>query len=298
MQTCVAFVSNKAMIPGLCAAVASLARALGDQARNIPVYVFESDLSENFKTRLRLAIGHINRDIDIVFRKINTEPYAELLPLQGDLMAYVRLGLPRILPEYERILYLDADMIFGEDIKSVLHTDISQVTFAASGVGSVLHSLEKGFFHEVLGYDKNAKTFNSGLLLINTRRWLEEDVEQKAIAFGKTHRAYCQSADQTILNGLYINAFLPLPPTFNSRFGPWGKSSGTCAVTHFVGMPKPWDLAGSLIHRGYAMWKKAAIEGGYSGLGLKFAQLPHNLSRAWVGRRSLARAVRNRFIHP
>jgi lipopolysaccharide biosynthesis glycosyltransferase len=289
----VVFVANRAMLTGLCASLGSLATALRGKAHP-PIFVFNSDLTNAVQTRLSAALGRINPELFVEFRPVDVAPYLDLLPLQGDHMTYVRLGLPRLLPGFETIMYLDADMVFTDRVVELFDVDLGEKLLAASGVGTAADALESRFY-STIGMQPDTPTFNAGLLLMNSRLWLQNNVEEECLRFGRVHRDECRSADQTILNSLYHAEFMPLPAKFNHYCGPWTKPDCSPAVYHFVGMPKPWDLLGVWLHRFHPLWRAAARDGGYRFFVWELGGLPGKLRRAWIGRRSLARALLKRL---
>lgn len=205
-------------------------------------------------------------------------------------MTYVRLGLPRMLPGFDTIVYLDSDMVFCEGIEELFKFKLGGCLFAASGVGRAENALESAFYRR-LGMQPDTATFNAGLLIMNAPLWLQNKVEEESIRFGRQHRAECRAADQTILNCLYHAEFMHLPPRFNRNCGPWTSFKADSVVHHFVGMPKPWDLFGSLLHRFHLLWKSAARSGGYRSFVWELTGFPGKIQRAWIGRRSMARAI-------
>ena len=292
---CITLVANNAMLPGLCAALGSLARSgFWTGQRRIPCIVFFQDISATKRQRLLAALRRLCPEINLEFREADISPYAGLRPLHGDLMTYVRLGLPRLLPEYDRILYVDSDMIFGRGIMDLLEVDLGGRLFAAGSVGPIAHALEHAFYSEI-GIPPGALSFNAGLLVIDARKWSTEHVERAAIEFGLRHRDRCQSADQTILNALFHARFLPLPPTYNEYCGPWTAPAQDSVVRHFVGMPKPWDLFGRWLHQSHQIWFDAACAGAYREVCSWPETTRTALGRAWVARRSLARAMIQRL---
>ena len=130
---CIVFAANRSMLAGLCASLGSLVAALRGKAQ-LPVFVFHADLAESIQGRICRAVRHIDPEVRLQFRAVDIMPYVDLLPLQGDHMTYVRLGLPRLLPDFDKILYLDSDMVFTSGIVELLDLDLCGHLFGASGV--------------------------------------------------------------------------------------------------------------------------------------------------------------------
>ena len=83
------------------------------------------------------------------------------------LAAYYRLFAPRILSEYDKLLYLDADIVVVGDLSQLLQIDLSSYPIAARPVPVV----ESTMINQRLQRNLSLPYFNSGVLLINTRLW-------------------------------------------------------------------------------------------------------------------------------
>lgn len=136
--------------------------------------------------------------------------------------------------EEERILYLDCDMIFTQDLSPLFEVDLKDY-----GLGAVV--------------DKPTTTdgFNAGLLVIDKTWWQEHQVTE---ALFDLTRKYHQQVygDQGILNLYFKNAWFPLPWTYNLQVGSdkdqylygdldWYEAfQGIPAVIHYTSHNKPW----------------------------------------------------------
>jgi hypothetical protein len=167
---------------------------------------------------------------------------------------YARLLLADTLrSDYDRILYLDADVaIQGGDVQALLSVDLPR-TVAAVRDATQWRSPDRhhpDFKARGLG---PAPYFNSGVLLIDVRRWCEEDVLGSACAVAAASGVPLAKQDQTLLNVVFHRAWLELPPTWNwqltDRSAPF-EPSITPNIVHFIGSAKPWnDAGGKRSHR-------------------------------------------------
>ena len=146
---------------------------------------------------------------------------------------YFRYAIPEMVEE-ERILYLDCDMIFTQDLSPLFEVDLKDY-----GLGAVV--------------DKPTTTdgFNAGLLVIDKTWWQEHQVTE---ALFDLTRKYHQQVygDQGILNLYFKNAWFPLPWTYNLQVGSdkdqylygdldWYEAfQGIPAVIHYTSHNKPW----------------------------------------------------------
>ncbi|MGI6245240.1 MAG: glycosyltransferase family 8 protein [Pseudochelatococcus sp.] len=167
--------------------------------------------------------------------------------------AYRRLLLPFVLPaRYERILYLDCDtLVVRPGLGRVFDLDLGGRAFAAALDMIFLKDFEDGPFtaefrayRAELGFALDTPYFNSGVQLIDRRRWLAERITERAIAFARARPDLCRFHDQSALNAVTRGCWAPLSPRFNFMgdfllldllrdIAP--------VVLHFVNDPKPWQ---------------------------------------------------------
>ena len=92
---------------------------------------------------------------------------------------YYRLFIPAVLPQYERIIYLDSDICVLDDIAKILEIDIS-----GKPVGAVRDvqcgTLEK--HSKEIGNLDFRKTFNAGILVIDSKRFEEYHIREKCLS--------------------------------------------------------------------------------------------------------------------
>lgn len=122
---------------------------------------------------------------------------------------YVRLLLPKLLDRVDKVLYLDCDVMIRRNLKDLFSIDISQYYHAA-----VLDTVRKNARMEA--YIDNLDTyFNSGVMLINLKKWREDDLVGKFKHFKLLHSDKGIYRDQRVLNGTTASNFLILPPSYN-----------------------------------------------------------------------------------
>ena len=187
----------------------------------------------------------------------------EYLPLKGRLQgvyidpryteaASLRLILPELLPELERVIYLDCDIIVRQDLARLWkETDLGDNYLAAVYEAAIEGQAER---FRALGCDP-AKYFNSGFLLMNLAQMRTEKVSEKLLDACRV--PYLEFPDQDALNQVCQGRVLPLSPLYNSirtffilKYKPdfvrqygeelWGKVQREATI-HYTG-GKPWNL--------------------------------------------------------
>ena len=179
----------------------------------IHIYVLDSGISDENKKRLlsicdkydREHIQFISaRDISkILSMNVNTD--------RGSLSQYARLFVSRDLPEtLERVLYLDCDIIINDSLYELWNLDLKGKTIAA------LKDAFSKQYRKNIELQPNDIMFNSGVMLIDMKKWKEKSIEKKLLSFIKRHNGVIQQGDQGALNAVLSKDTYCFHPRFNS----------------------------------------------------------------------------------
>lgn len=145
----------------------------------------------------------------------------QYLPLKGRLegiytdpryteAASFRLLLPGLLPEYDKIVYIDCDVIVRQDIGNLYqNTDLEQNWLGVVFEAPIEQQAER---FRALGCDPN-RYFNSGFLLMNLAQMRKENVSARLLEACKV--PYLEFPDQDALNQVCQGHILPLSPLYN-----------------------------------------------------------------------------------
>ncbi|MBR4319625.1 MAG: glycosyltransferase family 8 protein [Oscillospiraceae bacterium] len=181
--------------------------------KKIYVYVLDSGISEENKEKLRSVSRKYQRD-EIQFisaRNISQILSVDVSTDRGSLSQYARLFISRDLPQnLERVLYLDCDIIINDSLFELWNLNMK---------GKIIAALKDAFSRQ---YRKNIELhpddvmFNSGVMLVDLKRWAEFKTEQKLLAFIKRHNGVIQQGDQGALNAVLSKETYCFHPKFNS----------------------------------------------------------------------------------
>ena len=236
----------------LAAMLASLT-AVTDARRPLVVHALGYDLSPDLWSRLagsvpgdRVQWHRLELDpADLVARGFRTRPYEHVSPV-----TYARLLLPELLPDtVEKVLYLDSDVIICDDITPLWDVDIAGVDIAAvrdrtpeSRYASSLRGIRS---HRELGLEPEQPAFNSGVLLLNLKRWRETQVACRAFAYLRSLDRDVGWYEQEALNVVTNGNYLKLEPRWNVPPRLAARESQT-AILHYLTAAKPWhwDFSG------------------------------------------------------
>lgn len=171
-------------------------------------------------------------------------PDAEVTRYRGSLTTIYRLMLARELGDrYRRIIYMDSDMfIQGGDLNRLMEIDLGPHPLAAV--------LDLYFFYLVNHRAKEfvlaglpaMPYFNSGLQVIDTRAYCDQEVEQRSMAACRIYPNAIAVSEQSLMNLALQGKFAQLQPCWNWQIG---KSHALLQhnypvfIHHFIGDRKP-----------------------------------------------------------
>ena len=215
--------------------------------------------------------------------------FGHLPALHGDWTAYGRLLVPSLIAA-DTCLYLDADLVINLDIRQLQHVLLDGHLLAAASGCAVAESLDRTFFIDSLGWTPAIPYFNSGVVLFNSKLWRKQRADDQWSKLALAHGPALISHDQTILNAICGGHFLVLPDELNNAWYPARPQppGSNQSVIHFVGSPKPWDVLGRALHRGYDVWQVYHTQQWHKQYGgLTFEKL----GRYWKIRRSILKNI-------
>lgn len=127
---------------------------------------------------------------------------------------YLRLFTPSLLPNADKALYLDCDLIINGNLKELFDTNIDGFAVAAVRNATLSYIIVKyylGFDYWEDGY------FNIGVLLMNLKFWRERNLQNLLFSYLSSYRVSLQ--DQDALNIILHGYVLWLHPKWNCRTG-------------------------------------------------------------------------------
>ena len=125
--------------------------------------------------------------------------------------ASLRLLLPELLPELDRIIYLDCDIVVRQDLARLWReTELGDNYLGVVFEAAIEDQAER---FRALGCDP-ARYFNSGFLLMNLAQMRAENVTEKLLEACRV--PYLEFPDQDALNQVCQGRVLPLSPLYDS----------------------------------------------------------------------------------
>ena len=192
---------------------------------------------------------------------------------------WYRTFLPELLPDVDKILYLDADVIAVDSVEPLWAMDLD-----GNYVGAVTNVWERWNLDFVRSLELQRPYFNSGVLVMNLDLMRRDDATAKVLAYARAHERV-PWGDQTALNVVLGARRLDLHPrwncmnsvlTFEDAIEVFGEQAvrearENPALRHFEGPDanKPWHAqctdavaqAEYLRHRRATPWPEVKLDG-------------------------------------
>jgi lipopolysaccharide biosynthesis glycosyltransferase len=162
----------------------------------------------------------------------------------------IRLLMPEILAgRYDRVLYLDADVEIRGDIAPLFGLDLGGAPLAAVPLvresRDALDSARREQAHfRALGMTKPYRYFNSGVMLIDTQRWIAQNLAERLLDFIERNTELCRLPDEDALNAVLDGGIAEISPIWNFRS--WERTLPRIGkrvapvILHYDGPEKPW----------------------------------------------------------
>lgn len=176
--------------------------------------------------------------------------------LHGNKFPYVKIMLPSLVSD-EKLIYLDSDLVIKKELSSLYLQDLEGYVLGAFPETVIKNSLEKDtFFH--IGLDEDAKHLNSGVMLIDVKKWNELEVTNQCLDVFEKYGNTFRGLDPILNCVFYKNNFYQLDKSYNYALYPNSPplSEYFNSIFHFVGSPKPWDLLGENLNKNYKLFEE------------------------------------------
>lgn len=211
-------------------------------------YFIDGDLSEISKKIIQECVG--DGKAEVRFVQIDNQMFAKAPKRKNiSVETYYRLLAFELLPEVNKVLYLDADILVTGSLKRLYNKDISKVCIAG-----VLDQgeVQKDKKHKIqLGLNPNSNYINAGVLLMNLERIRKIKTKEEIFDFITKKQQKLKYQDQDIINAIYSDEIMLIEtkynqsPLYNSlddfkKY--YSKKRRYPVIIHYMGeKTKPWN---------------------------------------------------------
>lgn len=307
--------ANEKYVPYVATLIASI-RENSSPSQNYDLLIMHKDISDPSQRRLQRTLsGHKNFSL----RFINVASYEHKfknLFLRGHftIETWFRLLMPELLPNYDKVLYLDSDLVVNSDLAKLYQTDIHGYLLAAchdadtAGLynGAPSYSNKRHYIDHVLKLNHPYDYFQAGVILFNLAEFRQQYTTAELLKFAASRK--WELLDQDVLNCLAQGQVKPLDMSWNVMFD-WRflriKDTISRApkrlydeymaarthpkIIHFAGPDKPWDSPNADFAD--VFWHYARLSGYYEDILLRAHE--HQTATSRRNRNLLRRAKRS-----
>ncbi|MCR4821403.1 MAG: glycosyltransferase family 8 protein [Treponema sp.] len=209
------------------------------------IYVLTTSLRKEYADRLQLIVDDLalnNASIDFVSMKSEMEKSTGNFHLRHyySRETYCRIFIPRAFSQYDKVLYLDSDIVVTGDISELYNTELGDnLVAAASEEVMTDYDVFGSYVEKALGvyrYDY----FSAGVLLINAKKYREENLEVKFINLLNSY-TFRVTQDEDYLNVLCKGRVKPLHVGWNkSAYESKNFDDKDLRLIHYKINWKPW----------------------------------------------------------
>lgn len=239
INVCISCDDNYAKYAGVVMASILLNATKND---NLSFYILDGGISDNTKSKINelksikncsINFVEINQSEFDLYRKIPTHKYISMA-------AYYRLKLTELLPEVDRVIYLDCDVIVCKSLSDLFNIELKDEYIA--GVLDARVKYKPRW--------KNTIYVNSGVLLMDLKKFRADNIGDIFLSYTQNHFDEIKTGDQDIINFALKDKIRIADDRWNVQVSSFlSRSSFTKDpyIIHYIARQKPW-IFGSYNH--------------------------------------------------
>lgn len=249
MKINICFSSDNNYVQHLCVAIVSILKNAGKDD-DFCFFIFDGGInSDNKNNILKLKII---KNFNIEYINIDASVF-ENLPNFSNYISnatYFRFKIASLLPNIDKIIYMDCDIVVLGSLKELFDEDIEGYHIAGvEDIGYYLH-------RRVLKREIESFYINAGIIVMNLKKWRQDDIEEKLLSFSSASKEKLVHADQDIINKVLNKTCKPLELKWNVQDSfyrvinymekhPLVKNIKNAwknpFIIHYTGEKKPWN---------------------------------------------------------
>ena len=239
INVCLACDNNYAKYAGVVVA-SVLANSKDNESLNF--YILDGGISESKKTEI-LSLKSI-KDCKIEFVQIEESMFEDYKKVAThkyiSIATYYRLRLATLLPEVERIIYFDCDMVVNSSLNNLFNVELGENIIAG------VRDINKRMLQQ------NPSYINAGMVLFDLNKIREENIEQKFYDYTNENFETIKMGDQTIINEVLKGRIKIVEDEWNVQSSNFTNRSSYTKhpyIIHYVAKRKPWHFGSFSVHR-------------------------------------------------
>lgn len=225
---------------------------------DVTIHLLHNSLRSRTVKRLQKIAAKYKVDLDL--KQIDTDIlkdfYFDKSKHYGNVMMFARLLLSSVLPDLDKIIYLDCDIVVLNDLQSLWNFDVSDVAVAMAPDFTLKDKSTLNRLGITTGY-----YLNSGVILMNLDYWRKHDVQNRIFSYILEKGDKLIYNDQDALNSILQNEHEELHIKYNFSYYYFHRLIGVLykekiheiieardnpIIFHYFGPLKPWSLGAYL----------------------------------------------------
>ena len=247
INVCISCDDNYAKYAGVVVASVLTNAATDDY---IVFYILDGGISSDNKDKI-LSLKSI-KNCDINFVSINSELFEDYAKVKThkyiSIATYYRLKAPSLLPDIDKIIYLDCDVAVNTSLKTLFDVDLKDYLIA--GVQDNKRRMVK----------ENPQYVNAGVLVFNLELMRKNNTESKFYEYTKDNIHTITKGDQEIINEVCKGKIKVVEPEWNvqtSNFVNRSSYTNKPNIIHYLSKEKPWKFGAFSYFKNY--WFKYSM---------------------------------------
>ena len=206
----IAFAFDNNLVMPACVCISSLLMSAKPDTF-YDIFILHSPKEELTKEKLDL-LPHYYSNCRLQYRKVDAT-FDDAFEIRGiTTPTYYRLLIPDLIPEYDKVIYSDVDVIFRMDLSQLYQSDLAGYLLAATKDLDLNLSKEgKEYIVSTLGLIQG-NYLQAGFIIMNNALMRKDKKEKQLKALAKQKYKH---QDQDILNIACQGKVLYLPPCYN-----------------------------------------------------------------------------------
>ena len=234
------FSTDDNYVPFLDVAIKSLIANASDN-HNYRIIVLNTGLNED---NVRLVMENEKPGFKVDFIDISAEVENIKSRFKNvyhfSVVTYYRLFIASLFPQYDKVLYLDCDLVLLGDAAELYNVELGDNILGACPEEFVQNTKEFRIYAEkALGVDPDGYV-NAGVLVMNLKEFRRQKIEEKFVDLITRYDFDLLDPDQAYLNYLCLGKIHVLPNGWNKEPMPV-ECEGKKNIVHYALYKKPWQ---------------------------------------------------------
>ena len=235
------FATDDNYIPFLCVALQSLIDNATNENQYIIKILYVDIKEENKKKILKYNSNNVNIefvDLSYYIEKVKDQLFTRDYYTNT---TYFRLFISDLYPQYNKVLYLDSDIVVLKDVAELYRVDIEGKLIAAAPEDVIQNNkVFQEYVEKVVGMASYKQYFNAGVVLMNLDELRKFKFQEKFLYLLKTVK-FAVIQDEDYLNRLCKGRVRLLDTIWNREPIPVNKGKNDdIKIIHYAYVYKPW----------------------------------------------------------